>query len=84
MRDFMKIKLIAAGLLSALVLASCASSPVVRDKDLAADEALGVVSDELDQDASEAQDALEQLQADRLKEQQKKLERQITDPTFTP
>jgi hypothetical protein len=80
-RDFMRVKLMGFGILLALALGSCAS-PVIKDEDIAADEALGAVSGELEQEAYEAQETLQKVEADRQKEQQKLLERQITDPTF--
>ena len=75
-------KRVGMGLLMVLLAAGCAS-PALRDKDLEADQALGVGGGDLEQEeAAQAQEALRHAQAERQKEQQKQLERQITDPTL--
>ena len=75
----MKFKFAGGGLLLVFFLASCAAQNI-RDKDKAVDEALGTGG--LEEEADEAHQALQQAQTRRYEEQQKQLERQITDPTI--
>jgi hypothetical protein len=65
------------GILMSFFLVSCASAPP-KDKDAAVDEALGTGA--IDDEAEEVQEALQDAQLQRRKEQQQLLERQITDP----